>query len=68
MPLPKHDRNNDGSFRRERNDSLAGNLRKDYTEFNEFRSDAKLGTIKEKLGLPEDASINEVRKAIREEK
>ena len=67
MPLPKHVRNDDGAFRRERNDSLAGNLRKDYVEFNEFRSDAKLGTIKEKLGLPEDASINAVRKAIREQ-
>lgn len=67
MPLPQHVRNEDGTFRRERNDSLAGNLRSDYPEFNEFRADAKLGTIKEKLGLPEDASLNAVRKAVREE-
>ncbi len=67
MPLPKHERNQDGTFRRERNDSQAGNLRKDYSEFSKFRSDAELGTIKDKLGLPEDASISRVRKAIREE-
>lgn len=67
MPLPKHTRNQDGTLRRERNDSRAGNLREDYPEFKEFRSDAKLGSIKDKLGLPEDASINSVRKAIREE-
>lgn len=68
MPLPKHTRTERGAFRRERNDSLAGNLRRDYPEFEEFRSDAKLGNIKKRLGLPQDAPINSVRKAIREER
>ncbi len=65
MPLPKHSRNANGAFRRELNDSLAGNLRKDYPEFEEFRSEAKLGNIKKQLGLAGDASVNSVRKAIR---
>ena len=68
MSLPKHKRNLDGTFRRERNDSTAGTLRKDYPEFDKFRSDAKLGNIKDSLGLPEDASINTVRKEIRKQK
>lgn len=68
MALPKHTRNEDGAFRRERSDSLAGNLRKDYPEFEEFRSDAKLGNIKRELGLPEDAPINTVRKEIRKQR
>jgi len=67
MPLPKHTRNQDGSLRHERNDSRAGNLSKAYPEFEKFRTDAKLGNIKDRLGLPEDASIKSVRKAIREE-
>lgn len=67
MPLSQHQRNQDGSFRRERNDSTAGSLRKDYPEFSRFRSDAELGNIKDKLGLPEDAGINTVRKVIRRE-
>ena len=67
MPLGKHTRTESGTFRRERNDSLAGNLSKDYPEFDNYRTDTKLGTIKDKLDLPDDASLNQVRKAIREE-
>ena len=67
MSLQTHERNENGAFRRERNDSLARNLRKDYTEFYQFRADAELGTIKEKLGLPENAPINTVRTAIRKQ-
>lgn len=65
MPLGKHIRNEDGRFRRERSDSTAGTLRRDYKEFNNVRSDAKLGNIKKGLGLPADASINEVRERLR---
>jgi hypothetical protein len=65
MPLGKHTRNEDGRFRRERNDSTAGTLRKDYPEFNTVRSDKQLGNIKRDLGLPQDASINDVRTGLR---
>jgi hypothetical protein len=65
MALGKHARTEQGTFRRERSDSTAGTLRKDYPEFNNVRSDAKLGNIKKSLGLPPDAPITRVRKALR---
>lgn len=67
MPLGKHGRTQKGTFRRERGDSTAGTLRKDYPEFSKVRSDAKLENIKKKLDLPADASINTVRKALRDQ-
>jgi hypothetical protein len=67
MPLDKHTRTENGRLRRERNDSTAGTLRQDYPEFANRRSDAQLGNIKKDLGLPADAGINKVRKALREE-
>ena len=67
MPLQEHTRNKDGSLRRERNDSQAGNLSQDYPEFEQFRSNTQLGTIKERLGLPEDSGINTVRREIRKQ-
>ena len=67
MPLGKHSRIGKGTLRHERNDSTAGTLRQDYPEFAKVRADAKLGNIKKKLGLPPDAGINKVRKALREE-
>ena len=66
MPLGKHSRTEKGTFRRERGDSTAGTLRKDYPEFSNVRSDAKLVNIKKDLGLPADASITAVRKALRD--
>lgn len=66
MALGKHRRTEKGSFRRERSDSRAGTLRKDYPEFENVRADAKLGNIKRNLGLPADAPINEVRKRLRD--
>jgi hypothetical protein len=65
MPLGKHTRNEGGRFRRERSDSTAGTLRKDYPEFSNVRADAQLGNIKKNLGLPADAPINAVRRALR---
>ncbi len=67
MPLEKHSRTEKGTFRRERNDSTAGTLRKDYPEFSKVRAHAKLGNIKKNLGLPPNAPINTVRKALREQ-
>lgn len=66
MALGKHSRTKKGTFRRERADSTAGELRQDYLEFENVRADAQLGNIKRKLGLPPDAGINMIRKALRE--
>lgn len=66
MPLDRHSRTENGRFRRERGDSTAGTLRKDYPEFTRVRADAQLRNIKKNLGLPADASINAVRKALRD--
>jgi len=65
MPLPKHQRTKSGAFTREHGNSLAKNLRKDYPEFNNVRSDAKLKNIKKNLGLPSDAPLKDVRKKLR---
>ena len=65
MALGKHTRTPKGRIRRERSDSTAGTLRRDYPEFSSVRSDAKLGNIKRNLGLPPDAPINAVRKELR---
>ena len=67
MPLNKHTRTDKGTFRRERGDSLAGNLRKDYPEFANVRADKQLRNVKRDLGLPADAPINSVRKALRDQ-
>ncbi len=65
MPLGEHSRNQNGRFRRERGDSTAGTLREDYPEFENVRADAQLRNIRKNLGLPDDASINDVREALR---
>jgi hypothetical protein len=44
MSLPKHKRNQEGAFPRGRSDSLAGNLRKDYPEFEGFRVSSVQGS------------------------
>ena len=66
MPLGKHSRTEKGTFRRERSDSTAGTLRKDYPEFNNVRADAKLGNIKKDLGLSRDAPLSDVRRGLRD--
>jgi hypothetical protein len=62
MPLGKHQRTESGQFRRERADSLAKNLAKDYPEFNTVRGDTKLGTLRSRFDAH---SIQEVRRALR---
>lgn len=64
MGLGKHKRNAGGQFRKERGDSLAKNLRKDYPEFNNIRGDARLDTLRKRFGVE---SIDDVRKALRNE-
>jgi len=62
MPLPKHDRTNDGTYRQENGNSRAKNLRKDYPEFKKVPPNTKLGTLREVSG---ETSINAVRAYIR---
>lgn len=62
MPLGKHERTQGGTFRRERSDSLAKNLREEYPEFDKVHGSTKLGTLKERFGAD---SLNEVREALR---
>jgi hypothetical protein len=52
---------------RKHNNTEVGTLRKTYPGFAEgvIRKDAKLGTLKDKLGLPQSASLNDVRKELK---
>ncbi len=61
MPLNRH-RDKDGEEERKRNDTLLRTLRNEYGEelAPEFRSDMQLGTLKERIGLDSDASLNDV--------
>ncbi len=65
MALPQHERTLAGTFRRERADSLAGNLAKEYPEFRDVDPRTKLGTLEDRYGVD---SLNGVRKALREDK
>lgn len=58
-------RDQDGTIREKRNDTHAGTLSEDYPEFDQFRTDKKLGNIKRDLGLPQDASLNDVRRKLK---
>jgi hypothetical protein len=64
MALGKHSRTNEGTFRRERGDSLAKNLREDYPEFDHVHGSTRLDTLKERFGVD---SLNKVREALRNE-
>ncbi len=64
MPLGKHSRTNQGTFRRERGDSLAKNLRQDYPEFRQVHGSTRLDTLKDKFGVD---SLNAVRKQLRKD-
>lgn len=65
MPLGKHSKNESGRIRKERSDSLAGNLATDYPEFKDINPRTKLGTLEKKLGVE---SLDQVRKALRKAK
>jgi len=62
MPLGKHQHNDDGRFRRERGDSLARNLGKEYPELRKVDPRTKLETLRERFGVD---SLNKVREALR---
>jgi hypothetical protein len=61
MTLNRH-RDKDGTEERKRNDTLVRTLRNEYGEelASEFRSDMQLGTLKARLGLESDATLNDV--------
>lgn len=65
MTLPKHERTKSGTYRVANGNELAGNLAKDYPEFNKVRADTKLETLRDRFGV---TSINAVRDALRNKK
>ena len=65
MPLGKHSRNQDGSFRKERSDSLVKNLREDYPQLNGINGNTKLGTLQEKYDTD---SLSGVLKGIQDDR
>ncbi|OYV63521.1 MAG: hypothetical protein B7X03_01240 [Parcubacteria group bacterium 21-58-10] len=64
MALGKHTRTGQGTFRRERSDSLVKNLKQEYPEFENVNGNTKLGTLREKFGVD---SLDAVRKALRKQ-
>jgi hypothetical protein len=65
MPLGKHTHNQDGRYRRERGDSLAGNLAKEYPELRQVDPRTKLDTLRHRFNVD---SLNKVREALRKTK
>lgn len=62
MALGKHTHDKDGTFRRERGDSKAGNLAKEYPEFAKVDPRTKLETLRHRYSVE---TIKEVREALR---
>jgi hypothetical protein len=62
MAFEHHKRTNQGTFRRERSDSLVKNLKQEYSEFQNINGNTKLGTLEKEFGVD---SLNGVRKALR---
>jgi len=63
MTLGKHSRTNQGTFRKERGDSLAKNLRDDYPEFSRVHGSTRLDTLKTRFDVN---SLNAVREKLKE--
>ena len=66
MVLNRH-RDRSGQEERKRNDTLVRTLREEYGEgfAPDVRETMELGTLKRRLGLPLDASLNEVLRVFR---
>jgi hypothetical protein len=62
MPLGKHSKTSKGTIRRERGDSLAGNLAKDYPEFKNVPAKTRLDSLRNKYGVD---SLDKVRTALK---
>ena len=63
MSLPKHQRTDKGTFRRERADSLIKNLKKEYPELQNVNGNMKLGTLRDRLGVD---SLDQALKKLRQ--
>jgi hypothetical protein len=63
---PRH-RDKSGEWERKRNDTLVETIRETDPNFavGIIRSDASLGTLKDKIGLPSDASEHQVKTRVR---
>lgn len=64
--MPRH-RDRSGEYERKRNDTLVETIRESDPDFavGIIRSDASLGTLKKKIGLPADASENKVKTRVK---
>jgi len=62
MSLPKHQRTEKGTFRRERADSLVKNLKKEYPELQGVNGNMKLGTLRDRLRVD---SLDQVLRKLR---
>lgn len=62
MPLGKHKKTSEGQFRKERGDSLAKNLAKDYSEFESLPGNTRLDALEKKYGV---SGVGQVRKALK---
>ena len=62
MALRKHQHTKHGGYRRERGDSRAGNLAKDYPELRDVDPRTKLETLRQRFGVD---SLNKVREQLR---
>jgi hypothetical protein len=63
-------RNEDGRERKKRKDTLVGTLREEYGEnfAAGHRADMTLGGLAKKLGLPDTASEDEVKRKLKKKK
>jgi hypothetical protein len=62
MALGKHQHRHDGRYRRERGDSLAGNLGREYSELQKVDPRTKLETLRQRFDVD---SLNKVRQRLR---
>jgi hypothetical protein len=65
--MPPRHRDQTGEWERKHNNTLVKTIRKTDPEFavGIIRKDASLGTLKEKIGLPADASENQVKTRVK---
>jgi len=64
MTLDNRHQDKGGQIERKKNNTRVDTLREEYGErfAPRFRGDMHLGTLKERIGLPEEASLNKVLK------
>lgn len=62
MALDNRHQDKSGQVERKKNNTRVDTLREEYGErfAPKFRGDMHLGTLKERIGLSEDASLNDV--------